>query len=195
LGSLNGSSSRTTMTKSYMSGEQLARAFPLAIRADVQVATFGFPVTRLLGEDFSLRVGDEMVVLPHRIHNDPALIHLDHLTDLQRELIACLLTRHTDGFVREHHLARIIHSRNVWIPPFVVQLVGEYVIEILQVIKQNLRNLDTFTYGKFLRANPDLLATTETRYQLLELLLQRAQTQRIRRLPVVGIFQVPYEEL
>ena len=146
-----------------MSGEQFARAFPLAIRTDVQVATFGFPVTRLLGEEFSVRVGDEMVVRPHRIHNDPALIRLDHLTDLQRELIACLLTRHTDGFVREQHLTRIIHSRNVWVPPFVVQLVGEYVIEILQVIKQNLRNLDMFTYGKFLRANPDFLVTTERR--------------------------------
>ncbi len=99
------------MTRSYTSGEQLARAFPLAIRADVQVATFRFPVTRLLGENFSVRVGDEALTLPDRIHNDPALIPLAQLTDLQREFIDCLLTRHTDGFVREQHLARIIRSR------------------------------------------------------------------------------------
>lgn len=151
------------MTKSYISGEQLARAFPIAIRADVQVATFGFPVTRLLGENFSVRVGDEVLTLPGRIHNDPALIPLAQLTDLQREFVDCLLTRHTDGFVREQHLARIIRSRNSWVPPFVIRLVGEYVIEILQVVKQNLENLDAFIYGNFLRANPDFFAMTERR--------------------------------
>jgi hypothetical protein len=151
------------MTKTYISGEQLARSFPLAIRADVQVATSRFPVTRLLGENFSVRVGDEVLTLPDRIHTDPALIPLAQLTDLQKEFIDCLLTRHTDGFVREQHLARIIHSRNVWVPPFVIQLVGEYVIEILQVVKRNLQSLDTLVYGNFLRANPDFFATTERR--------------------------------
>jgi hypothetical protein len=151
------------MTKSYISGEQLARAFPLAIRGDVQVATLRFPLTRLLGESFSVRVGDEVLTLPGRIHNDPALIPLAQLTDLQREFIDCLLTRHSDGFVREQHLARVIHSRNVWVPPFVIQLVGEYVIEILQLVKQNLENLDAVIYGNFLRANPDFFAVTERR--------------------------------
>jgi hypothetical protein len=151
------------MTKVYISGDQLACAFPVAIRADVQLATFRFPATRLLLGNFSVRVEDEVMTLPRRIHNDPALIRLDQLTDLQREAVDCLLTRHSDGFVRQQHLGRIIHSRNVWVPPFVIQLVGEYVIEILQVVKQNLQNLDAFVYGNFLRANPDFFGTTERR--------------------------------
>ena len=151
------------MTKMDLNGAELARAFPVAVRDDVCLALSAFPATRLLGEGFSVRVGNDVVTLPGRIHNDPALVHLSLLTGPQREFIDCLLTRHTDGFVREQHLARVIHSKNVWVPPFVLQLVGEYVIEILQLVKQNLQNLDALAYGGFLRANPDFFATTERR--------------------------------
>ena len=151
------------MTKVYASSADLAGAFPVDVKSDAIVAFSGFPITRLLGGSFSVRVGNEPVTVPCRVHNDPELIHVARLTELQREIIDCILTRHTDGFVREQHLARIIHSRNVWVPPFVIQLVGEYVIEILQVVKQNLQNLDAFIYGNFLRANPDFFATTERR--------------------------------
>jgi hypothetical protein len=51
----------------------------------------------------------------------------------------------------------------MWIPPFVVQLVGEYVIEILFVIHKNLLNLNTSLYEQFLRMNPGFLAITEQR--------------------------------
>ena len=36
-------------------------------------------------------------------------------------------------------------------------------LEILRVVQQNLQNLDASTYGSFLRANPEFLATTERR--------------------------------
>jgi len=114
-------------------------------------------------------VGNEFVTVPTRIHNDPPLFHvgpltqLGLLTNLQREFIDCLLTRHTSGFVREKHLARIIGSSHAWVPPFVIQLVGEYVIEILHVIHRNLGNLDVSVYGSFLEANRGFFATTERR--------------------------------
>ena len=152
-----------TDNKVYLSSNELASAFPVAVRDQVCLALSTFPITRALGQTFSVRVRNDVVTLPDRIHNDPALIRLDQLTNPQREFIDCLLTRHTDGFVREQHLERIIHSRNVWVPPFVIQLVGEYVIEILQLVKQNLQNLDASIYGNFLRANPDFFATTERR--------------------------------
>jgi hypothetical protein len=101
--------------------------------------------------------------MPGRIHNDPELIHVAQLTELQREIIDCILTRHSDGFVREQNLARIIRSKNAWVPPFVIQLVGEYVIEILRVVHANLQNLDGAAYRTFLRANPAFFATTQRR--------------------------------
>jgi len=82
---------------------------------------------------------------------------------LQEQLLACLLTRHHDGLIREKHLTRIIAVNATWVPPFVVQLLGEYVIEIIRIIENNLGVLDKSLYGGFLRLNPDFWALTRSR--------------------------------
>ncbi len=58
---------------------------------------------------------------------------------------------------------RILKSNQGCIPPFVVQLLGEHVIEILQVIDDHREQLDSALYAQFLRANPAFLALTEKR--------------------------------
>lgn len=50
--------------------------------------------------------------------------------------IACLYTRHHDGFVRQRALQRVLASDETWTIPFVVQLLGEYVIEICEDIRR-----------------------------------------------------------
>jgi hypothetical protein len=139
-------------------------AFPVIVREDARVVLSKFPDSEHFPAlSFSVRIGNEIVSPPYRIYNDPAAVDAARLSDLQRELADCLLTMHNDGFVCEQHLVRIIHSKSVWVAPFVVHRVGECVIEILQVAKLNLQNLDTSIYGRFLRANPEFLATTERR--------------------------------
>jgi hypothetical protein len=151
------------MTKIFLSGEELAGAFPAAIRNDALAAASVFPATRVLGEGFFVLVRGEKVLIRHRLHNDPTLIHSDSLTAFQRGLVNCLLTRHSDGFVRERCLASIIASSHNWVPPFVIQLAGEYVIEILHLIDRNLAGLDRAVYAQFLRDNPGFLQLTEQR--------------------------------
>jgi hypothetical protein len=108
-------------------------------------------------------VNGETLSIPYRIYHDPAPIDRTRLTTRQGELLDCLLTRHHNGFVREENLARIIFANNEWIPPFVIQLVGEYVVEILQVVSRNLDHLDAPMYRRFLRANPEFFALTKQR--------------------------------
>jgi hypothetical protein len=151
------------MTKIYLNGEEVAKAFPAAVRHDALVAWSVFPATRVLGESFSVRVLDEDLLIPYRLYNDPALIHTDSLTALQQELVSCLLTRHSDGLVREEHLERTLGVNHSWVPPFVIQLAGEYVIEILQLINRNLTVLDKALYAQFIRDNPEFLQTTAQR--------------------------------
>lgn len=73
------------------------------------------------------------------------------------------MSRNHDGFVRQEYLSRIVASNYTWVPPFVIQLLGEYVVEILRVIEANLGNLDRALYTQFLRANRNFLALTEQR--------------------------------
>src|SRR5438270_2899971 len=121
----------SAMTNILPNCEELAGAFPVAMRRDAIAAYSAFPTTRVSGKSFPVRVRDEDVSIPGRLYNDHILIHTESITPLQQELASCLLTRHSDGFVREKHLAKIIGVNRSWIPPFVIQLAGEYVIEIL----------------------------------------------------------------
>jgi hypothetical protein len=112
---------------------------------------------------FTVRVNNESVSIPYRVYHNPASIKTNELSGLQESLVDCILSRNHDGFVRQEYLARIVSSNYAWVPPFVIQLLGEYVVEILRVIEANLGNLDKALYAQFLRANLEFLALTEQR--------------------------------
>ena len=113
--------------------------------------------------DFTVNVNGELVTIPRRVYHNVSFVHTEGLSKLQRELIECILTRHHDGHVRQRSLSGIISSKNVCVPPYVVPLLGENVIEIIRVIDERLGVLDTSLYAQFLRANQDFLALTEKR--------------------------------
>jgi hypothetical protein len=145
------------MTETYLSAGEMVNAFPVRLRQDVLNTFSAFPIVRTLGEKFSVQVGNEIVTIPGRVHFDAAGIQANSLSMFQREIVDCLLTRHTDGFVRQRCLTRIVGLNHVWIPPFVVKLAGEYVIEILDVIYQSLPLLNAALYREFLYSNPAFL--------------------------------------
>ena len=142
---------------------ELVHAFPTALRKDAAIAIKALPENPYPWRTFTVLVGGETVAIPRRIYHPTQLINTSHLNELQKELINCLLTRHHDGFVRQRYLSQIINSNNVWIPPFVVQLLGEYVVEILDLLYNNLGNLNDTLYREFLEANPEFLAVTAQR--------------------------------
>jgi hypothetical protein len=144
----------------------LVAAFPTALREHVLLALEAFPEPeRPAAENFSVKVRGELVTIPYRLYHSPSQIQTGHLSGLENELVDCLLTRHHDGLVRQQRLERIICSGNPWVPPFVVQLLGEYGIEIIGVIHDNLGALDHSLYREFLQANPELFTRTAQRVE------------------------------
>ncbi len=141
----------------------LVNAFPSSVRGDALQLTRVLPQPPWNTRTFSVSVSGETLSIPYRIYHDPKLVDRTCLTTGQGGLLDCLLTRHYNGFIRENHLASIIGANNEWIPPFVVQLVGEYVIEILQVVSRNLDLLDPLLYRRFLEENPRFLLLTKQR--------------------------------
>jgi len=141
----------------------LAKAFPAFLRDDALQVVSVLPPPAWNTRTFSVYAGGEPISIPYRIYHDPALIDATNLTACHRELLDCLLTRHHNGFIRERHLAGILSAQNEWIPPFVVQLVGEYVIEILNAVSRNLHHLDPHLYRSFLLENPRYFALTKQR--------------------------------
>lgn len=119
---------------------------------------------------FAVRVEGEDVEIPYRIYNpEPPRRRTDALVGTRRDVLASLYTRHHDGHVRQRQLRRIVHLTHAWVAPFVVQLIGEYVVEILLDIQEALRELDVedspqrHQYGTFVADNPAFVDLTAQR--------------------------------
>jgi hypothetical protein len=145
----------------------LLRAFPSTLQKDATSALSRLPENlhwqRLRG--FSVCVLGEEISIPNRVYHDVSKLATIGLNAAQREIICCLMSRHGDGFIRQKNLERIICSQNAWIPPFVIQLAGEYVLEILTVIEKNLGSFDRSIYSEFIAANRDFLGLTAQRIE------------------------------
>jgi len=147
-----------------LSGEAIMeRAFPRALDRDARVARalFREKVTQT-EQMIGVFVDGELVEIPYRIYTpgDPGLWTA---SPRQRLMVAALLTRHSNGYVREANLRLILPSAEPWIVPFVMQLVGEYVWHILALIWENIEVLDRQAYATFLRANPEFYQRTRQR--------------------------------
>ncbi|MEV1331661.1 hypothetical protein AB0J20_19050 [Micromonospora costi] len=150
----------------------LDAAFPQHLRAEVQSALGVLPPAKYQpARAFHVLVAGELVAIPYRIYLDePSPNAQAALPPTQRAIVDCLYTRHQDGRVRQNHLERVVGLTEPWVAPFVVQLVGEYVNEILPVIQRDfaasLTTPDSSAgrvYGRFAAENPAFLALTGQR--------------------------------
>lgn len=114
---------------------------------------------------FRVQVDGECLSAPQRVYFDPGILRaaIARSTGDRQTLALCLGSRHCDGHVREACLRSLIHSDTMWVVPFVVQLLGEYVIEIIRCIEENIAVMDRLLYGRFMAQNPAFVATTKRR--------------------------------
>lgn len=146
---------------------ELAAAFPSSVREEARAAIAALPESPHPFSAFSVRVAGETVLVPQRIYHDPLAISVGYRLGLgsqtKKAILDSLFSRHTDGFVREKRLSKILRLDRVWIPPFVIQLAGEYVVEILRLIEEAIPELDSTLYREFVRNNPEFIKKTKQR--------------------------------
>ncbi|MEU6380850.1 hypothetical protein [Streptomyces sp. NPDC046909] len=149
----------------------LVAAFPRRLSDEVRAVLAVMPGARLApASPFSVYVDDEALAIPCRIYPDePPVDEVRTLTARQRVILHCLYSRHHDGRVRQRHLKQVVGVDLPWVVPFVVQLVGEYVLEILEEIEDGLsgagdaQSVRWALYGDFIIRNPEFFALTERR--------------------------------
>lgn len=147
-------------------------AFPRRLRADVRAALEVLPSAEFPpASPFRTLLADEVVTIPYRIYvPEPSADCEEALPPKQRAVLDCLYTRHHDGWVRQRRLERVVGLVEPWVTPFVVQLIGEYVEEILLVIERSLlpglatpgSPVDSI-YGGFAAENPQFVGLTGQR--------------------------------
>ncbi|MER5640739.1 hypothetical protein ABT095_27795 [Kitasatospora sp. NPDC002227] len=150
--------------------ESLVEAFPHELAADVRAVLALLPEAKHRSCTFAVRVGAEDLAIPSRIyHGELPSTKVELLPPQQRQLLHCLYTRHHDGRVRQRHLAQLLTSTAPWVVPYTVQLLGEYVLEILTDLRDGYRELlapgseGRSVYGRFVVDNPEFFARTERR--------------------------------
>lgn len=146
-----------------MSFEFLQKAFPCYLKNDVESAFSLITVKNEIEnyQTFSVNLRNENLQILYRIYFDkPSDFFLNSTKSL---ILNCLFTRHHDGFLREKCLKKIIKSNEYWISPFVFQLLGEYVIQILDIVEQNLSPILVKNLSNFAAENPEFYNLTKSR--------------------------------
>jgi hypothetical protein len=115
-------------------------------------------------------VSGERVAFADRIYNsEPPRQAVAGLSPTQQLIAHCVYSRHHDGHVRQRSCEEIVQSADAWVPPYVVRLLGEYVVEIVEMIRIKLGALEndggplTTAYGTFVAANPEFIELTRSR--------------------------------
>src|SRR5690349_6905318 len=155
-------------SSTIMTAEVLSEAFPRAVRSQPRAASLALSASVDLSyksHRFSMFVSDEEVLIPARILFRSAARDLTALQQVVCQLAQCLLTRSTDGFVRQAALREILLVSQPWSVPFVIALIGEYVIEILDDICEAIASMDGEVVRQFLTKNPAFYSLTRDRVE------------------------------
>jgi len=97
---------------------------------------------------------------PGRLHFvGLGLARMDRLGLMER----CLVSRATDGRLRQAAVQSILASREDWVAPYVLLPLCEYVIEIVEDIRRARSSLDQRIYGDVVRENRQAMRTLRAR--------------------------------
>jgi len=110
-------------------------------------------------------VQGEVLAFPNRVYCPPDRLQavVDHATGDARRLALCFGTRHHNGHIREACLRQLGVMDPPWVIPFFVQLLGEYVVEIAEVVAEATSSADPAELAAFVAGNPGFMATTRRR--------------------------------
>lgn len=147
---------------------ELFKAFPAELEEDVSKVLSVLEANNKLrfSHCFKVNFRGSKLFIPERIYyNEPYLSSYSLLTDRQQAILNCLFTRHENGFIRENHVRKMMDQTSPynWIVPYLIRLTGEYVIEILEVIKNNFNNLEKTEIKSFIAENNKFYNTIESR--------------------------------
>lgn len=144
---------------------QLADAFPMSMRTNAVEAgkvVHGLLDPRQWAKQVSLLVGGEKILVPRRLRYSEAQSASSNDGRIA-QMAACLQTQSSNGFDRQRALRSLLPAVQPWSAPFVVTLIGEYVVEIIEDIAgaTTPSNVDAMT--SFISENCDYWELTKQR--------------------------------
>ncbi|KAB5485265.1 hypothetical protein [Flagellimonas hadalis] len=160
--------------------ERLKKSFPKELHSDLNEVLKILPfennnvklcdgnvhgVDNLIHEtELNIEFGNETLTIPYRLYfNEPNPELEKSLTDKQKDMLNCIYLRHYNGYIREKRLNLISDNLEKWTVPFITQLIGEYVYELLPIIDKKVNENTLDFYAEFRHQNPKYWQQTESR--------------------------------
>lgn len=114
--------------------------------------------------ELKLKLENETLTIPSRLYFDEPNQELEKtLTEKQKEILNCIYLRHHNGYIREKRLNLLSKNVENWTIPFIIQLIGEYVYELLPIIDKKINENTLDFYAKFRDENLKYWEQTESR--------------------------------
>lgn len=148
-----------------LSADLLAKAFPRALHEQAtDAAIYGSVQLQIVQwtELFEVTLRGEALRIPARLRfrNN----HADEAIDGDiRLMVRCLRSRSSDGFERQRAVSDLLPDVQPWSAPFIVALLGEYVIEILDEVAYAFNDSVPDPIVDFLLENPAYWFLTKQR--------------------------------
>jgi hypothetical protein len=100
-------------------------------------------------------IGGNLISFPYRIYNIDTTEEVINKLSLQQQMILhCIYSRSCNGFVRQKHIKALLQiDYENWSIPYIIKLSDEYVVEVLEVLYDNLKNEDTQQIKEFCLEN------------------------------------------
>lgn len=150
--------------------EKLIQGFPIRLKNDVLEVIKIIPrksklsFNLMTSDLYFSKIDNETIRISGRIYfEEPKQQSENKLTDIQKDILNCIYTRHYDGYVREKRLKKISDISKKWATPYIVQLIREYIYELLPVIDKKINGETLDFYIEFRDKNPVYWQQTESR--------------------------------
>jgi len=136
--------------------------FPAELKSDVEVAFAAMPNITVNGAAFATdsllreyELTSGTVSFPYRLYIvDAKEEKIENLTDRQKKIIYCLYTRNSDGYLREKYAKKLLDAGlEEWCLPFIVSLCDDYVVEIVEMVYNALRERPNDDIKAFCKRN------------------------------------------
>lgn len=165
-------------TKEYK--DRILKSFPTELKSDVESVIKILPLEKndvklcdgqvhnvdnlIHPTELTIKLNGEQLIIPYRLYFDePDIESETDLTDRQKIILNCIFLRHHNGYLRERRLNNLIDKDEKWIIPFTIQLLGEYVFEILEVLDEHINEKTINDYCSFTEENSKYWQQTESR--------------------------------
>ena len=144
---------------------KLKNAFPKQLMSDINflASKINAKSEHLAHWGYEIYIEGENIEIPSRIYWDESKLKVNGLNDSHKMIIACILTRHNNGYVREKNLEKLIVSDQYWTIPYIIQLLGEYVIELLELVWNKFDSINKENLVKFITENETYWFKTKQR--------------------------------